>query len=116
MTALETKLISALNRLCKWRSIFCGWQLGTRVKDDPEAQAVRDHREVTMLLRAEFNAMLILLVDKKVFTTEEFQAQLIEEAEFLSKQYEEKFPGCVPVDDGMKIDPQKANYMRNWRP
>lgn len=34
-----------LNVVCKWRSLFAGWQLGTRPKGDPESDAVRDHRE-----------------------------------------------------------------------
>src|SRR5438067_1656730 len=47
--AMNQALDAALNRLTKWRSVFCGWQLGTRSSTDPEAQAVRDHREATML-------------------------------------------------------------------
>lgn len=40
---------SALNRVTKWRSIFTGWQLGTRAKGDPEGDAVRDHRELSII-------------------------------------------------------------------
>jgi len=43
---------AALNVLAKWRAHFSGWQLGTRPKGDPEGDAVRDHREATILLRA----------------------------------------------------------------
>lgn len=49
-----------LEKLGKWRSLFAGWQLGTRLDNDPECQAVRDHREVTMLLRTEVNAAGLL--------------------------------------------------------
>jgi hypothetical protein len=48
--AREAGYMAALNRLCKWRAIFAGWQLGTRAKGDPESDAVRDHREVTILI------------------------------------------------------------------
>lgn len=58
MKTLEERLLAALNKLAKWRSVFAGWQLGTRLKEDPECQAVKDHREVTILLRAEVSALL----------------------------------------------------------
>jgi hypothetical protein len=35
--------VKALQKLAKWRLIFAGWQLGTRLKGDPECDAVRDH-------------------------------------------------------------------------
>lgn len=53
-----------LQKLCKWRSVFAGWQLGTRPDTDAECQAVRDHREVTMLMRAELSALTALLIEK----------------------------------------------------
>lgn len=109
-------LNSVLNRLAKWRMIFAGWQLGTRTKDDPEAQAVRDHREVTILLRAEANAVTQLLIRKQVFTEEEFRTQLIEEAELLNKAYEKFFPGCTATDQGIQMNVRAAEWMKNWRP
>jgi hypothetical protein len=42
--------VSALERLAKWRTLFAGWQLGTRPKGEPESDAVRDHREATLML------------------------------------------------------------------
>ena len=32
-----------VQRLCKWSTLFAGWQLGTRRKEDPEAKAVKDY-------------------------------------------------------------------------
>ncbi len=114
---LEEKLLATLNRLTKWRSTFAGWQLGTRSIEDPESQAVRDHREVTILMRAEINVFTKLLLDKQIFTREEFQKQLIDEAEHLSKQYEQKFPGFKSTDLGMEIDPVVAKEtVKNWKP
>jgi hypothetical protein len=49
--------MKALNRLTKWRNVFVGWQLGTREKGDPEGDAVRDHREQSIILRAEVTAL-----------------------------------------------------------
>lgn len=95
--------MKALNRLAKWRTIFTGWQLGTRAKGDPESDAVSHHRELSILLRAEVNAITQLLVKRGVFTGEDFDAQLVEEVEHLERIYEEKFPGAKASDDGMVL-------------
>lgn len=107
----------ALNKLAKWRMVFAGWQLGTRSLSDPESNAVRDHREVTMILRAETNALVGMLIKKGVFTAEEYQEQLDKEAAYLDATYEEKFPGFKSSDTGMVMDPVKAiDTMAGWRP
>jgi hypothetical protein len=49
MSPLEEKLFLALNRIAKWRTILAGWQLGTKPKGDPTCDAVRDHREATIM-------------------------------------------------------------------
>jgi hypothetical protein len=106
-----------LNRVCKWRLIFAGWQLGTRSKADPEAAAVRDHREVSILLRVESSAMASLLIKKGVFTAEEFTTECASEAILLDKAFERRFPGIRATDDGMELSmPQAAETMRDWRP
>jgi hypothetical protein len=65
-------LMSTLKRLGKWRKIFVSWQLGTRSDTDSEAKALADHREATMLLRAESSAFVRLLIGKGVFTDSEW--------------------------------------------
>ena len=113
----ESSMLQAMNRLAKWRSIFAGWQLGTRAKDDPECEAVRDHREATIIMRAEVNALTRLLIEKNVCTLDEVQEAFKEEADALSKSYEETFPGMKATDTGISIDPAVAREtMRNWRP
>jgi hypothetical protein len=94
----------ALNRLAKWRAILTGWQLGTREKGDPTSDAVRDHREVTLLLRAEVSALVMLLIEKGVFTAEEIDQQLVIEAQHLERGLEKRFPGARASDDGMHLD------------
>lgn len=109
--------MSAVQRLAKWRAVFAGWQLGTRAKGDPECDAVRDHREVTILLRAEVNALTGMLIKKGVFTAEEFTAQLEEEAEHLSAQYARRFPGFKATDIGMDMNIALArDTMQGWKP
>lgn len=108
---------AALQRLTKWRIVFAGWQLGTRSDTDSEAAAVRDHREVTMVMRAEINALTGLLLEKGVITAEEFDAALGREAELLSADYARRFPGFVAEDYGMSINPQLARETtKDWKP
>jgi hypothetical protein len=94
----------SLNRLAKWRSVFAGWQLGTRPRGDGECEAVRDHREVTMLLRAEVSALVRVLIEAKVVDGDTWTRILGEEAEYLSQAYESKFPGAKAIDDGMTFE------------
>lgn len=109
--------LQALNRLCKWRNVFAGWQLGTRLDGDAECNAVRDHREVTILLRAEASAIVGLLIRKGVFTEEEFAAAMTVEARQLNEDYERLFPGFQATEWGMEIDTKAAaETTKNWRP
>ena len=109
-----------VNRLAKWRTLFAGWQLGTRLKGDPESDAVRDHREVTILLRAEVSALAGLLIAKGVFTSSEWQEAVGDEADMLSADYERRFPGVTAHDYGLRFDGSKrdqiAGWMRGWKP
>jgi hypothetical protein len=110
---------ASLERLCKWRSVFAAWQLGTRDETDAELRAVKDHREVTILLRAEVSALTGLLIDKGVFTAEEFTQAVGDEAELLSADYARKFPGMEATDHGIAYDLEKLREhgtMDGWRP
>lgn len=107
----------ALNKLAKWRTVLAGWQLGTRPRGDPECEAVRDHRELGLLLRAELTAVTRILLEKGVFTIEEHQRILAEEALQLDAVYEKKFPGFKTCDTGIVMDLQQAmETMRGWKP
>jgi hypothetical protein len=108
---------AALNRLAKWRTVLAGWQLGTRPQGDPESDAVRDHRELSLLLRAEVAALAALLIAKGIFTVEEFTRQVAAEAELLERALEKRFPGARATDDGITIDFAQAEaWLRNFRP
>lgn len=107
----------ALQKLCKWRGVFAGWQLGTRASTDPECRAVRDHREVTILLRAEMSALITLLIAKGVFTKEEFSQAVGEEAVTLDHDYEKRFPGVTTSAVGVHFQmPEAGETMKGWRP
>lgn len=104
----------SLNRLAKWRALFAGWQLGTRVIGDPECDAVRDHREATIFHRAELSALTGLLIKKGVFTAEEFDAALAREADQLSQDFELRFPGVKATDIGLQMDERAVKTMKGW--
>jgi hypothetical protein len=115
--SVEIVLQRALNKLAKWRGVFAGWQLGTRADTDSECQAVRDHREVTILLRAEVNALTKCLIDSKLVDAERFQNVLLEEAQWLDKAYERKFPGISTSEVGVHYRmPEARETMKGWRP
>lgn len=105
-----------LNRLAKWRTIFTGWQLGTRPKGDPEGDAVRDHREATLMLQVMVMALMRVLVEKGVITPEEFDAIVEEEAELKCMALEARFPGIRATDDGLVLDRRAAETMKGWKP
>jgi hypothetical protein len=93
-----------LNRFAKWRTVFASWQLGSRSDDDGECRALKDHRELSMMLRVEVSALSALLIDKGVFTARELTEQTIIEAEMLDEGYSRAFPGFKSHDSGMDID------------
>lgn len=110
-------LDQALQKLAKWRSVFAGWQLGTRMADDPECQAVKDHREATLIMRVEVNALTALLVSKGVFSVEELSNQIREEAIELDMRMEKCFPGITTSESGVHYDTKvAAETMKGWKP
>lgn len=115
--AMNQTLVAALNKLGKWRAVFAGWQLGTRTADDPECKAVRHHREATIYLRAEASALLQLLLEKKLITLAEWEAELERQADLLDQDYQKAFPGFRATASGMSMNPALAkDTMAGWRP
>lgn len=107
----------AMEILCKWRKLLTGWQLGTRTDTDPEAAAVRDHREVTLLLRAEVSALAGLLMRKGLISEGEWLRQLEIEAEELNEAHARRFPGITASETGLHFKlPEAAETMKGWLP
>lgn len=111
--------IDWLNRLTKWRVLFAGWQLGTRDKSDPEAAAVRDTREILMIMRVELSTIVTLLEGKGFFTASEFNDEMNHQAMVLEAAYQQRFPGYRATDEGLAVDVQEAiktNARYNFKP
>lgn len=115
MATQQERTDRALNIVAKWRTLFTGWQLGTRPKGDPEGDAVRDQREAIILLRVEVSALTMLLLEKGVFTHEEWLARMEVEAGLLCERYEAKFPGVTAHENGLTIDKRALPWMKGWR-
>lgn len=109
-------MFHALNRLAKWRVLFTGWQLGTRTKGDPESDAISDHREVTIFVRAEVSALVGLLIAKGAFTAEEWTLAIAREADLLNADYERRFPGVTADGMGLTFTSEAQEWMKDWRP
>lgn len=109
-------MYAALNRLAKWRTLLTGWQLGTRPKGDPECDAVRDQRELLLLLRCELTALTRCLLEADLIDGDSYAHVVAEEADLLSMAHEARFPGVRATDQGMVFDARAADTMRGWRP
>lgn len=115
MTNQHERTERALNILAKWRSHFTSWQLGTRSKGDPEGDALRDHREATILLRAEVTALVAVLCDKGIIELDEFLVALEKEAQELCAAYERRWPGVTATETGLTYDKRIVPWMKGWR-
>lgn len=108
-------MIDWLNRLAKWRTLYAGWQLGTRTDTDPEALALKDHRESTLIQRVELSALAGLLIEKGIMTREEYGARLNHEAMVLEGALQKRFPGIKATDQGLTMSlPEAAETMARY--
>lgn len=117
------RFVDAINKLTKWRVILTGWQLGTRPKGNPESDAVRDHREATLILRAEVNAIVTALTRDPgagrppVLSQAEYFDLAATEAGLLDLTFQERFPGAKSTPTGIDLDLAKAQgWLKNFRP
>lgn len=116
-TKLPEQVHRELQRLCKWRTVFAGWQLGTRPDTDPECQAVRDTRELLLIMRVELSALASVLIKKGVIELDDWRVTLLEEIAIQQSALEERFPGFQATDYGLSVDAAKAKETtKGWKP
>lgn len=113
--SLNDDYLSALNRVCKWRTVLAGRIWGTQPKS-PQTKGRVDIFEKLIILRCEVSAMSALLIKSGAFTEAEFLKQITEEADALDLAYSLQFPGVRATDDGIEMyDVVKANQtMTGW--
>lgn len=100
---LAAECMRVSNKLAKWRNFFASWQLGTTSANDGRYRAIKNHYELSILMRADINAITGLLIKKGVFTQEEYTEAIIAESKRLDHDYEESYPGWSSDDDGMHM-------------
>lgn len=117
LLALRKRSDAALNRVAKWRSVFTGRILGTRLKGDAQGDGFRDLFEKLILLRVEATAITGILLRKGLVTEAELLEAFAEEADYLSEMYSRSFPGVSATDDGMSFHlPEARKTMEGWPP
>lgn len=80
---------------------------------------MKHHRELSIFLRVEVNALTTLLLNKGIITLDEFQKQVVREAEALDAQYMQNYPGFSTSAMGLHMKlPAAAETMKrmNFRP
>jgi len=101
-----------LNRLCKWRNYYASWQIGRYAKGEREYDAIADHRELTILMRAEVSALCGLMIEKGVFTADEFMTQLEAESIHLMEMYMHNHPGVYATDLGLELTEEAPEFLK----
>lgn len=102
---------AVLNRLCKWRNYYASWQVGRYAKGEREFDAIADHRELSILLRVELTSVVSLLIEKGVFTVDEFVAKLDDEGVNLMEIYCHSHPGVFASGAGLHITDDAPDFM-----
>lgn len=112
---VQRALEAALNKLAKWRIVFASWQLGTRTDEDAECRAIKHHLELSIILRAELNAVIFVLLEKQVVSEDDWAAAVLGAAERLDADYQALFPGFRTTQDGLSINGAIAkDTMAGW--
>ncbi len=100
--------IDWINRLGKWRMVLVGRLLGTRPDTDPQTIGYRKLIDQLHMRDLECAALLGLLIDKGVLTSEEVTIQMQRAARERCEKYEREFPGFTATDVGISVDVAKA--------
>ena len=101
---LRASARGALNRLAKWRAILAGWQVGSKAKGEPACDAVRDHRQETLTLRAELSAVVAVLIARGIIAEADFLEALDVAANQCNEALEKRFPGVKTTEAGIELD------------
>ena len=100
---------SNLNKLRKWSLVLAGWHLGSKSMIDgaghvmPGVRHMRDLMDRWLIMRVEISALTTLMIEKGVFTAEEFMTAANREAASLDSDLEDAFPGLRTTSEGVII-------------
>lgn len=77
-----------------------GQKVGLIPLNHPGLKETRDLIDLLLFTRAEISGLTRLMVDKGVFTAQEYQEQMIEEYDWFAQQKSKQF-GCTVTDTGL---------------
>jgi hypothetical protein len=93
----------AVNRLCRFKTVLARWQLGLTYEQQ-EFDAICDTRALLLILRAEVNALLSVLVETRIVKHSDFDKALEEAANRDNTNLSLRFPGYYGTDEGLAVD------------
>lgn len=98
--------IPALSKLAHWRYILVAWHRGRHtLHTQGQADPLADAMEKWLTLRVEVSALVTLLVNKKVFSNEEFLSQMVKSARYYDAQMQREFKGfATHLSTGLEIE------------
>jgi hypothetical protein len=94
----------AVKRLCQWKMLLARWQMGERFERGPEFDALCDQRGLVLILRAELNALLSVLVETRIIKHADFDLALEACANRDNTNLSLRFPGYYGTDEGLAVD------------
>lgn len=104
LEVLKGTYAKLINRVVQWKSVLANWQLGTRDASNGTFRALQDQHENAMRKNVKFDALVELLVSRRIISAEDLIEKQIEIATRLDQSLETKFPGAKATESGMVID------------
>jgi len=94
LEVLKGTYAKLMNRVVQWKSVLANWQLGTRDANNGAFRALQDQHETSMRKNVKFDALVELLVARRVISADDLIEKQIEIATRLDQALETKFPGA----------------------
>lgn len=110
---LRAELRRAAQRLRQFGRLAASRLFGTLPTTSGRYKAVVDEWERSLLLRAEMNALVLLLVDKKVVTSAEWTARVVEEIRALADAHQKLWPELTTDEVGIHVHDAQAFAARS---
>jgi len=110
---LSAALYTALSRLRQYGRVGIGRITGTCPSTN--GQAVMSLEEARLFHRVELSAVASLLIQKGVFTSEEFTVQMIEEARHLDAGLAKDWPEITVAEDGRSFSIDTAKMFQRTK-
>lgn len=113
--ALRDDVIKAYNRLRQFGRLDFGRIFGTAGRENGRYRAMMGLFERSFAARVELNALVSLLVDRGVFTADEWLLAQKEEAAYLLELLAKEWPEVEIHSDGFVVKDVKALHERSKR-